>query len=172
MPRKKKKKSAEAEEDDNLVIRKRRRVSRRSRSQNRRKNFASEAISPTDADDEEEPPKLEEVLPDNDTDTETDDESEDSSDEEEECASGDEDGLHGPCNSTPPNCGMNMWECLIDKFIAKEFLPARGDLMELYTGVIEDYDQTNDVCVIKYSDNTIEKVNRKEALQLIEFFEY
>ena len=50
--------------------------------------------------------------------------------------SDDEDQLHGPCGLKLARSDFNDWECLIGKSIAKEFLPAYGDLMELYTGKI------------------------------------
>ena len=102
---------------------------------------------------------------------------ESSSDEEDDSdndgyGSDDEDQLHGPCGLKPARSDFNAWECLIGKSIAKEFLPAYGDLMELYTGKITDYDQRKRKFVIKYSDGEMTQVDYKESVELNQFFEY
>ena len=96
----------------------------------------------------------------------------DDKDDNEDCFSDGESSLHGLCNYRPAAVDANTWECLIGKFVAKEFLPAYGDVMKLYTGVIEDYVQATDKYVIKYSDGDVETVNHKTALGLVDFFEY
>ena len=86
--------------------------------------------------------------------------------------SDDESALHGPCGIEPCNTDVNSWECLIGKHIAKAFLPALGDIKELYTGTIESYNQGDRQYTVKYGDGVIETHDKKGVLKLREEFEF
>ena len=87
--------------------------------------------------------------------------------------SDDESSLHGPCGIKPVNTDIDKWECLIGKRIAKAFLPALGDIQELFIGEIVKYDQDSRQYTVKYiSDGVTEHHNRESVGKLRETFEY
>ena len=60
---------------------------------------------------------------------------------EEQLSDNDDDLLHGVCGEPLIGADSDLNDCLLGKYVAKVFLPEKGDDDKLFTGTITQYDQ-------------------------------
>ena len=100
-------------------------------------------------------------------------ESDDSSDDVEDEWSDDDDlKLVGVCGGVPIGADTDEPVCLIGKFVVKEFYPAVGNVMKLFAGEVQDYNQKDrKFTVFYFADKVTEQLTCKETMRLHQDFE-
>jgi hypothetical protein len=84
----------------------------------------------------------------------------------------DDDMLHGVCGESLVGADTNPNDCLLGKFVAKVFLPAKGDDDKLFTGTVTHYDQkTKKFTVVYHADKYKEKHSAVDVQKLRKQFE-
>ena len=75
---------------------------------------------------------------------------------EDEYSDEDDNLLHGVCGEAPINVDVDPRTCLIDKYIVKEFLLAKGREKHLYTAEITAYSHATRKFTVVYHEDNVE----------------